>query len=203
MARVSFTIRDDLGQIVSRIETAVEHVNDFRPMWRRIGPAWEARGRDMFASQGRSTGTPWPSYDETSEREVYQFIKASILRQSLRTIQPLTWRPGQELLRPSLTNIRHPLALYTYGARRLEAGSLVPYAGAHDRGIGRAPEHLGGHVIPRRPLLGFGDTFVRAVAEASREHALSAEIKIDPRARRGRSIGLTSDEVNALRRGGA
>lgn len=199
MAGVSLTVTDDLGRIVSRLETAIEHVEDFRPMWRRIQPAWEARGREMFRTQGRSTGTPWPSYDQTIERAFYLPWKSGVTGRSPESLMPLRWPGNREVLAPSLMSTRDPYAVYRYGRTRLVAGTDVPYAGNHDRGVGRAPERMGGHAIPRRPLLGFGRTFVRAVAEASREHALSAELVIDSKSRRGRSIGLTSAEVNALR----
>jgi phage gpG-like protein len=201
MAGVSLTVTDDLGRIVSRLETAIAGVDDFRPMWRRLAPAWEARGREMFRTQGRSTGSPWPQYEDTAEREFYQWYKAGILRRDVTQLRPLTWTPGREVLRPSFESVRHPAAVYDARRRTLEVGSAVPYAGDHNAGRGRAPERMGGHAIPRRPLLRFDRPFVLAVAEASREHALTAERTIDPSAKAapgGRGIGLTSRDVNAL-----
>jgi hypothetical protein len=168
MAGVSLTVTDDLGRIVSRLETAIAGVDDFRPMWRRLAPAWEARGREMFRTQGRSTGSPWPQYEDTAEREFYQWYKAGILRRDVTQLRPLTWTPGREVLRPSFESVRHPAAVYD--ARR-------------------------------RTLDRFDRPFVLAVAEASREHALTAERTIDPSAKAapgGRGIGLTSRDVNAL-----
>lgn len=201
----SITIRDDLGKVRQRIDVAIADVQDFRPMFMRLRGAWEARGREMFQTQGRSTGTPWPQYEDTAEREVYRWYKAGVTGRPVQTLRPLTW-PGNEVLRPSLTNTRHPLAVFDVRRTSLEAGSAVPYAGAHDRGVGRAPERMGGHVIPRRPLLRFSRPFVNAVYEAARQHALEAERVIDPQARQqpgSRGIGLTSDDVNRMMGRGA
>ena len=56
MARVQLTVTDDIGRIISRIETAIDGVRDFRPVWKRIRAPWETSRAEMFRSQGRTTG---------------------------------------------------------------------------------------------------------------------------------------------------
>jgi len=195
MAGFRITITDSVGNVVQAMESALEGVKDFRPLWARLRVPWEKSRRLMFGTNGASTGVRWPLPSQTQERERYVYIKARILKSSVERMDDivLQWDPeSAQRLRPSLINTRNPAAVWRPGKTELVMGTSIPYADKHDQGLGRAPGWAGrfgvGYPIPRRPLLRFGIDFERDTVQALGDFA--ADIG-------GARTGLTSAQVRA------
>lgn len=205
---VSIVVRDGVtGEVRQALTGAVSTVSDFRPFWEYLRRHWERRGRDVFATRGKASNTPWPTYDQTAERQVYRYAKASIVGRSVEEVtrRPLRWVDGMERLYPSLTDTAHPNAVYDTTAKlSLRAGTTAEGAANHDRGRGRAPEWAGGHAIPRRPLLRFTRLFVREVDEGLKAVAQTVsrgiESRTDPKRGSGQRIGFDSAAVDEMLR---
>lgn len=203
MGSALLVIRDNAtGAIIEAVDVAILKCEDFTPVWKRWRPEWYASRRQQRRTSGRSTGAPWVQYHRTTERERYMHFKGSITgralgldpeqyrsRQFLHSLRPLTW-PGKERLLPSLENPLHPDAIWISTEKKLTLGTRVPYARKHELGIGRAPAHLGGHRIPKRPMLRIGTYALRTLNDAVSDYA--AEIATEL----GRTrVGYTSDQV--------
>ena len=186
------TIRDSMtDEITRRINGAIEGLDDFRPLWRKMRPRWYQTRLSMFRSDGREYG--WPSYDQTPERERYVFAKSNITGIPVDRLRVLRWTPGRERLFPSLTNPRDPYTVYDVTRRSVAMGTAVPYAANHDAGRGRAPVWAGGHAIPRRRLVELGASYLRELRVGV--GTLAAEVARELGTTRA---GLTSAEVDAL-----
>lgn len=136
---------------------------DFRPVWPAVAKAWRRDMIQRFRSAGRSSGTPWPTYEQTDEEAYYRWYKAGVLgiSQQEANRRLLRWSPGRERLFPSLINPTHPEHIDIRRRTSWTGGTRVPYAIHHDLGIGRAPEEQGGHAIPRRRLSNVSRRFQR------------------------------------------
>jgi len=145
------------GEVVERIQGAIDHVADFRPLWRRMRQPWHKSRREMYDTEGREFG--WKSYQQTPERFRYVTVKSRLTGIEPDRLRVLRWKPGREYLYPSLVAARHPLGIWDAGKRAVTMGTAVPYAANHDAGRGRAPLWAGGYAIPRRRLVSFGRGF--------------------------------------------
>jgi hypothetical protein len=170
MAGFRIEITNSLGEVVERIESAITQCSDFTPMWTALREPWERSRRIMYQTLGRSNNTPWPKVEDTDEAEWYVWYKAAVL--DLRIERPsdlnrliLRWI-GDERLYPSVTNTRHRLAIWRPEPLALAMGTRAPGARNNDQGIGKAPEFMGGHEIPRRSLLTFGPAFAKDTGKA-------------------------------------
>ena len=175
MAGFSIEITNSLGEVVERIESAITSCSDFTPMWADVREPWERSRRIMYQTLGRSNGTPWPTVEETGEVDHYIWYKAAMLDLDIRDPREmnrliLRWI-GDERLYPSLTNTRHRLAIWQPRPLELSMGSRAPGARNNDQGIGKAPRSMGGHDIPKRPLLTFGRGFTMFVGKALGDQA--------------------------------
>lgn len=169
------TITNTLGEVVEQLESAITRCTDFAPLWADLRGPWEHSRRVMYETLGASTGAPWPTYDETGERDWYVWWKAAVLERTIQRPSDLNdlilrWSPTERLY-PSLTNTRHPWAIWRPRPLDLTMGTRVWYASRHDEGQGRAPAKLGGEPVPKRPLLRFGLAFVRDTGKALGDHA--------------------------------
>jgi len=169
---VRIVARDNLGRVVDGIELALTGVRDWRSFWGALDRPWHRSRAEMFRSLGRSTGTPWPLYQQTAEREVYQWAKVGILGEDWYHLRPLHWMRGRERLKPSMVSRRHPDNVWAPRRLSLDLGTRAPGADNHDRGYGRAPRWAGGHAIPRRPLLTLGVRFVMDVRDELKAKAV-------------------------------
>lgn len=207
-SRTAFLSVEDgiTGEVHERLEIAIGMLDDYRPLWRRVRPAWHRSRRVMYMSGGSSTGAPWPTYEQTGERHVYRWVKGEILGRRMTRADLLRWDWPRERLRPSLVHERHRETVWREGKRALELGTSVPYARDHDAGRGRAPRWAGGHAIPRRPILRLGRQFIRDIAEEMGIMAAEVAAVIGPRGgrrvRAGQRVGLSSGMVGARLRGG-
>lgn len=159
---LTLRIETQAGALAEVFEASIPKIADYRTpapgrisLWDLMGRSWRSSRRWMWQTQGASTGTPWPYYDQTAEADWYRWYKAGVYRRLLSVFDVLRWERG-ERLRPSMVQRTHPEYIQREGRADLVLGTAVPYARNHDLGIGRAPERMGGHAIPRRPLLAFG-----------------------------------------------
>lgn len=199
MAGFSIEITNSLGVVVERIESAITRCSDFTPMWAALREPWERSRRVMYQTLGRSNNTPWPKVEDTDEAEHYVWYKAAML--DLRIERPsdlnrliLRWI-GNERLYPSLTNTRSRFAIWQPEPLVLAMGTRAPGARNNDEGIGRAPGFMGGHEIPRRPLLTFGPAFTKDTGKALGDLAGSISRALGDKSRV--RAGLTTGSVMA------
>ena len=163
------TVTHNMGGIIEAIELGVEGLSDLTPLWNKLIPRWASSRRKMFLSQGATTGRPWVDY--TDQEKQYVAIKGSVLNKRITRKDLLRWEPGREQLFPGMAAPSHPMFVARVMPQSMTLGTSVPHAGNHDAGLGKAPKHLGGHSIPKRPLLRFGRFFQRAVAEETSKFA--------------------------------
>lgn len=158
-------IRDNLQSLSDLLAVSISHVEryDQSPdggrtpallqMWAR---SWRRSRRQMFATQGRSSGVVWPFYTQTGERTWYLWQKQGIFQRRMTPRDVLRWVPGEDRLYRSLTRT-NARGYYERRTRTgLTVGSSLWYARKHQEGAGRAPRFFGGHAIPRRPIVNLG-----------------------------------------------
>ena len=198
MGRALITVRDSTGQIVTAVDLAIEKCSDFTQLWRDFRGPWYATRRLMVRTLGRSTGTPWPSYDQTPERRQYKWIKAKITGADPDKLKPLHWENAKGRLLPSVTEHRHPFGVWRPRKASLRIATRVSYAHYHNEGVGYSPRwpSLQRYRIPKRPLFGFGRDARSALADAVGQHAARVAGEV------GRTrVGYTSDAVRRVLRG--
>ena len=143
---------------LERFDVPVAPPTGGRPLslWDHMSQSWVRSRVRMFATLGRDTESPWPTYEQTEERHFYKFWKLAVLGREVGGYRTeLRWPETDRIWR----SFCEPSNRYHVNAQTrttLELGSSLPYAAKHDLGIGNAPRHLGGHRIPRRPLTRFG-----------------------------------------------
>ena len=191
---MKIVVTDNLGRVEEAIEARLEGVSDFSRFWEQLRDPWERSRREMYATNGRSTGARWTNYTR-AERRRYVPFKARILNRSVRAMNEtlLRWAPGTGRLQPSLENTRHPYAIYRGTPESLTVGTSAPGAASHEYGGARAKEWMGSYKIPRRRILAFGGTFVRDVSIELGKFAATAGAR--------RAGFSTSDLMSLLRRG--
>ena len=196
MGRALLTVRDPMGRIEQAIDLAISTAEDFRPLWRAWKPSWYQSRRRMAQTLGRSTGTPWPTYERTPERNQYKWIKAKITGADPDTLKPLHWENSKGRLLPSLYVQRHPFGVWRPKRDGVTMGTRVPYARNHNRGQGYSPRwrNLTRYRIPRRPLLRFGRVEKRELADAVAEFAGTIAAQATGKTR----VGRTSAAVRRL-----
>lgn len=168
------SILSNAGEVADVAEFEIRKLADARTrvgpqnlsLWDRIGASWRVSRRLMFETAGASAGTPWVSYDQTEEADWYKWWKAIVYGNdaTITVMDVLRWR-GSDVLMRSFVEQSHPDYVQREQAGAVELGSSLRYAVNHDRGIGRAPEKMGGHPIPRRPLTGVGSDLRRAIRD--------------------------------------
>lgn len=168
------TILSNAGEVADVADFEIRKLEDARTrvgpqrlsLWDRVGASWRESRRRMFETAGVSAGTPWVSYDQTEEGDWYRWWKAIVYGNdaTITVMDVLRWR-GSDILMRSFVEPTHPDYVQREQAGTVEIGSKLRYAINHDRGIGRAPEQMGGHPIPRRTLTGIGADLRRSIRE--------------------------------------
>jgi phage gpG-like protein len=191
---VRIVVTDNMGEVQNAIEARLEGVSDFSAFWEQLRAPWEKSRREMYASNGRSTDTPWTKYTR-AERRRYVPFKARVLNRSVKGMNDtlLRWGPGTGRLQPSLENTRHPYAIWRGTSEALTLGTSAPGAASHEYGGARAKEWMGGYKIPKRRILAFGGSFVRDVSVELGKFAATAG---------ARRAGFSTTELMSLLRRG-
>ena len=195
-------MRDETGEAVQTLEACIRGAGDWSGFWSdKNGPiatAWAESRRAMFASQGRSTGTPWPDYTK-DERKYYVPVKRYVTGKKVTKADLLRWEgkglePGaKERLMPAMGMTSHREFIFRVDGNVATMGTSVPYARKHNLGVGaylrKWKTKKGVKVVPvqtpRRPLLAFGRPFMLAVRGELERVALKT----------GGKIGITSKEL--------
>jgi hypothetical protein len=194
LTAVRFEFRSSTGEVVDAIGTLIDGVEDLRPFFEDLRPIWYESRRELYASQGDSTDTPWPTYDDTPEAMRYVWAKASILGMPPGSRAPnsdvLLWG-GPARLHDAVVG-ESSEALWETRADGATVTIDVPYASDHDEGKGVAPEwawpkDLGSYDIPRRRLLSPAGDFVGAFSGSLGSYL----------AEHGGSFGLKASEAQA------
>ena len=196
-------MRDETGAAVQTLEACIRGAGDWSGFWAdKDGPiakAWAASRQQMFLTQGRSTGTPWPDYTKL-ERKYYVPVKKAVTgRAQVTKTSLLRWdgtgpEPSvKERLYPAMSMTTHREFVYRVTGNEAAMGTSVPYARKHNLGLGayhrRWRTKKGVKVIavptPKRPLLEFGRPFTNAVRDELEAIAIKS----------GGKVGVTSQEL--------
>lgn len=187
---------------MERLQTGLQlgsgALQDWSTFWGAVSIIWARTRAQVFETRGASVNRQWPTYSQTGERQ-YAAIKSSIFRRRVGAQDLLRWQPGRERLFPSLTDESHPEYVDERSPESITLGTRVPYASNHNRGQGRAPEHLGGHTIPRRPFMAIGRPMTRQIATALGNYAGRIGDIID--GEQTARVGLTTSDVTRIMRG--
>lgn len=194
-------IRTGAGAAADRLELFVAGLEDWsvrppdggRNFWESARDVWHWSRLQMYATMNASEGDMWPDYDATAEKDRYVAVKAAILGVSQEAVRRTVLRwPGVDRLFGGLTSPSHPDAIFLSSATRGEYATATPWAGANDRGEGLAPEWLGGHPIPRRPLTQVGPATMTRFEETALRYVSSRALAATDR--------MTGDAALAARR---
>ena len=191
MGSILIRMQDNSGDGVVMLELAARNAGDWSPFWgdknSPLSMAWARSRREMFMTQGSSTGSTWPGYT-AQERKYYVPVKLAVLfrgvsaggsgfhRLDKGSILRWTTSPSSsgaaayERLYPSMGYPSHPEYVYTVTDNSVEMGTRVPYARNHDLGLGAYKRRFKSKTVsvptPRRPLVRFGDPFIEDVRRA-------------------------------------
>jgi hypothetical protein len=182
MGSLLIRMQDNSGAGVVMLELAARNAGDWSPFWgdknSPLSMAWARSRREMFLSQGSSTGATWPAYTSL-ERKYWAPVKRAVL--GVKTLDKgsiLRWSPSPsnsgaaayERLYPSMGYPSHPEYVYTVTDNSVEMGTRVPYARNHDKGLGAYQRRFKTKTVtiptPRRPLVRFGEPFIEDVRRA-------------------------------------
>lgn len=195
---ITLRVTDNSGALQRAIVVASDTLADWGPFFGAWAELWRDSRERMFETSGRSTDTPWPMYSRSTGEAQYAAIKASIFGRRMTQSDVLTWLIGPERLRPSLTQPTHEFTIHEETPESLTVGTSVPYAAHHDQGVGNAPAHLGGHPIPKRPLLNFGTELEYLTSRLVSEFAARGIASVKDPFEGTTRAGLTTDEVLEL-----
>lgn len=190
MGSVFVRMDDQTERGVVMLELAARNAGDWSEFWGdRNSPlslAWAESRRDMFVSEGGSTGVRWPPYS-AKERKYYVPVKLAVLFRGQKSasgfhrLNPgsiLRWTTSPsntaaapyERLYPSMCYPTHPEYVYNRVGNGVEMGTRVPYARNHNLGVGAYRRHFKTKSVfvptPKRPLVRFGDPFIETVRRA-------------------------------------
>jgi hypothetical protein len=205
MGSVFLKLTDHSGDGVEVLELAIRNAGDWSKFWgKRNSPMsmlWARSRQEMFLTQGRSTGTPWPGYTY-AEKKYWLPIKRWALgtkriepRHILRwTKSPTAAVGGHERLYPSFAMVNHPEYVWEVRGNTVTMGSAVPYATNHNNGSGaytrrtsRNQKGVASVPTPKRPLVTFGSPFIDDL-----RYALGVTA-----GRMGGKVGITDAELAA------
>lgn len=149
-------LRDSLRHVARQ-------ATDFRPVWRSVVPAWKQSNRRMFQTSGASKGRPWV---EPRGMELQRYVPYK--RGKRAGTQILVFDAGTNA-RKLMKSLTEESNAYFVGdpeisAVKLTLGTLVDYSKDHD-GSTRAPDWLGGYIIPKREHVLLGDDLERQIDE--------------------------------------
>lgn len=179
MGSVLIRMSDNTGAGVLMLELAARNAADWSVFWgdknSALSQAWALSRREMFLTQGSSTGARWPNYSPL-ESKYWAPVKRAVLGvKTLDNGSILRWSrtpansaaASGERLYPSMGYTSHPEYVYNVRGNGVEMGTRVPYARNHDKGVGAYIRKFKRKSVviptPRRPLTRFGDKFISDV----------------------------------------
>lgn len=182
MGSVLIRMNDNTERGVVMLELAARNAGDWSSFWgdknSELSRAWALSRREMFLTQGASTGATWPAYTAL-ERKYWAPVKRAVL--GVKTLDKgsiLRWTTSPsssgaaayERLYPSMGYPSHPEYVYNVRGNGVEMGTRVPYARNHDKGLGSYKRRFKTKTVsvptPCRPLTRFGDGFISDVRRA-------------------------------------
>lgn len=157
-----------LHELTDSLRVVADAAQDFRPVFRPIRDAWVESNKRMFATSGASKGHPWVQPSGEELRRYVRGYKAAVGGGGRLLV--FDKNPNARQLMRSLTETGHRLFVGDpdQSPHVMKLGTLVDYSRNHD-GRHRAPDWLGGYIIPRREhvLLGIDtERRIDAIMEA-------------------------------------
>lgn len=202
MGSVFIKVTDNTADGVEMLELAIRNAGDWRKFWGNrnglLSKVWAASRAEMFATQGASTGTPWPRYTYLETKYWLPIKRWSLGTKRIEARHILRWSKSpsaaagpHERLYPSLAMVNHAEYIWEVKGNSVEMGTNVPYSSNHNNGDGaytrRTSRNKAGRIsvpTPKRPLVTFGEPFI-----ANLRYALGVQAG----AMAGK-VGITSEE---------
>lgn len=203
MSSFNLILYDETGKATGALEAAIRNAQDWKRFWAgKDGPIsqqWAKSRKEMFATEGQSTGADWPKYTRQEQRYWLPIKRWSLGVKKIATGGILRWTPtprsetpaAHERLYPSMTVTNHPNYVYNVTGTKVELGTSLAYARNHNLGIGaytrRTSKKKSGSVTiptPKRPLVRFGRPFANGVQQELNRTALLQSA--------GTKVGITS-----------
>lgn len=178
MGSMFITLKDHTADGVDALELAIRNAGDWRKFWgNRNSPmsrVWAKSRQQMFATQGASTGTPWPRYTYAEKKYWLPIKRWALGTKRIEARHILRWEKSptksagaNERLYPSLAMVNHAEYVWEVNGNRVTMGSNVPYASNHNNGEGayvrktrRNQKGVASVPTPKRPLVTFGEPFI-------------------------------------------
>jgi hypothetical protein len=194
---------DETGKAEGALEAAIRNAKDWKKFWAgKGGPIsllWADSRKQMFATEGQSTGADWPKYTRQEQRYWLPIKRWSLGVKRIEQGGILRWTPtprsstpaAHERLYPSMTVTNHPNYVYDVSGTQVQLGTSLPYARNHNLGIGaytrKTSRKKSGTVTiptPKRPLVRFGKPFAYGVQQELNRTALLQSA--------GKKVGITT-----------
>jgi hypothetical protein len=175
---VFLTLRDHTADGVDALELAIRNAGDWKDFWGKknspLSITWAKSRAQMFATQGGSTGTPWPAYTYLEKKYWLPIKRWSLGTKRIESRHLLRWSRSptvaagsHERLYPSLAMVNHPEYVWEVKGNSVAMGTDVPYSSNHNTGSGaytrRTSRNKAGRIsvpTPKRPLVTFGEPFI-------------------------------------------
>ena len=203
MSSFSLILYDETGKAEGALEAAIRNAKDWKQFWAgKGGPIsllWAESRKEMFATEGVSTGVNWPKYTRQEQRYWLPIKRWSLGVSRIEAGSILRWTPtprsatpaAHERLYPSMTVTNHPNYVYNVSGTQVQLGTSLEYARNHNLGVGaytrRTSRKKSGTVTiptPKRPLVRFGKPFAYGVQQELNRTALMQSA--------GKKVGITS-----------
>lgn len=203
MSSFSLVLYDETGKAEGALEAAIRNAKDWKKFWAgKGGPIsllWADSRKQMFATEGQSTGADWPKYTRQEQRYWLPIKRWSLGVKRIEQGGILRWTPtprsstpaAHERLYPSMTVTNHPNYVYDVSGTQVQLGTSLPYARNHNLGIGaytrKTSRKKSGTVTiptPKRPLVRFGKPFAYGVQQELNRTALLQSA--------GKKVGITT-----------
>lgn len=197
---IELSVLSSTGDVRQKMVVAANTLDDWRPFFDAWGELWIESRKEMFATGGASTGTPWPAYSKMTGEIQYAAIKSKLLGRRMKRADLLRFiGSDNERLFPSMTESGHVENIREVSTRSMTVGSSVPWAASHDEGAGYAPKWLGGQRIPRRNLLEFGVQLESSTAALVGAFAAAGLSSVDEKGKK--RAGLSTAQLRAMMQG--
>ena len=203
MGSVFLKLTDHSADGVEALELAIRNAGDWSKFWgdrhSPMSQIWAESRKKMFATQGASTGTPWPRYTYLETKYWLPIKRWALGTKRIEARHILRWSKTpnanagpHERLYPSLAFPSHPEYVWEVKGNTVTMGTNVPYATNHNNGSGaytrRTRRNQKGTIsvpTPKRPLVTFGNPFIEDLRWALGQQAAAM----------GGRVGITSQEL--------
>lgn len=206
MSSFSLILYDETGKAEGALEAAIRNAKDWKKFWAgKGGPIsllWANSRKEMFATEGASTGANWPKYTSLEQRYWVPIKRWSLGVRRIEAGGILRWTPtprsatpaAHERLYPSMTVVNHPNYVYNVIGTKVELGTSLEYARNHNLGIGS---------YTRRLTVGSAE---RAVAKAqvltdAADRATNLTDMQKARAKAQRAVATAKNKIKDARKG--